>query len=100
MNLHIFIIQKLKKLLTIDFLSVILYTDKKLMEAKTMKQYRNFETSNRALKEDLTALLKRCEIYYELSSLYPYFGWHFEIFCTEIEAEMINNWLDIQEILA
>lgn len=57
-----------------------------------MRKWYNFETLWRSLKDDLRALLLCEGIKYELSGCGK--GWHFEIFASVEEADMINNWLD------
>lgn len=54
--------------------------------------WKNFETTDRQLKELLSKLLRHFGIYYELSQCYT--GWHFEIKCDSNQTDIINNWLD------
>lgn len=61
-----------------------------------MKKYYNFETTVQKLKDELTVFLKQNNIYYEVSSLYPSCGWHFEVLCDEKELQLVNNWLDVR----
>lgn len=59
-----------------------------------MRKYYHFETKFRTVKEGLTQFLKENCIYYELSQLNPFCGWHFEIFCNDSEANQVNKWID------
>ena len=57
-----------------------------------MKQWKNFETDDIYIKEELRVWLKRHKIYTEISECYD--GWHFEILCNDIECENANRFLD------
>lgn len=57
-----------------------------------MKQWKNFETDDIYIKEELRVWLKRHKIYAEISECYD--GWHFEILCDDIECESANRFLD------
>ena len=57
-----------------------------------MRKWYNFETLSKELRDGLRNYLKDVGIKYELSSCYD--GWHFEIYATKLEFDIINRWLD------
>ena len=57
-----------------------------------MKQWKNFETNDIYIKEELRVWLKRHKIYAEISECYD--GWHFEIKMLEEEAEKMIWFLE------
>lgn len=60
-----------------------------------MKWY-NFETAFVSLKNELAKMLKTSGIRYECSSAPG--AYHFEIFCSPANVQLINNWLDMNTI--
>lgn len=59
-----------------------------------MKQYYSLNINTSNVKNALTIFLKEQDIYYEVSSLYPNIGYHFEILCDLSELKIVNSWLD------
>lgn len=63
-----------------------------------MKKYYNFETLFKSLKDEFRQFLKENNIYYELSEIGNFCGWHFEILCTPEDVNRCNNWLNAHTI--
>lgn len=57
-----------------------------------MKIWRNFETTNPNVKDEVRKYLRQNHIYNEVSECFD--GWHFEILCDDIECENANRFLD------
>lgn len=56
------------------------------------KKWFNFETKNKTVRDGLKQFLKENNIYYEVSACYD--GVHFEIKCSDEQADTINRFLD------
>lgn len=63
---------------------------------KTEKNWYNFETSFKSLRDELRSYLKNRGIYYELSGCYA--SYHFEIFCDKKQADDINSFIAASSI--
>ena len=63
-----------------------------------MKKWYNFETLFRSLKDGLRAFLFENDIYFEVSGIGDFCGWHFEIKASEEEVKKVNAWLDANTI--
>ena len=61
-----------------------------------MRKWMNFETRFSSLSNGLRSFLKESSIKYELSGTIGFY--HYEIYCSEEEAEAINDWLDANTI--
>lgn len=57
-----------------------------------MKKWYSFETGDSALKTELSKMLKKSGIRYELSGVYSRV--HFEILCDDGEMNAVNSWFD------
>ena len=67
-------------------------------KATTRRKWYNFETMFTSLKEELRIMLHSNDIKFELSDGRTWAGaparWHFEIYASNKEVDIINKWLD------